>query len=155
MSTLGDLCGLLTNVSHARLTVSTDGPGQPVRFAAHRQPLCWNFMYHWRIGLSVDGSVLYMVWNLRFTITIDSFMANSKTQNTFLFPVHAMFHHDCPLAVKPASTPWCLVHKILERFSTYWYTPFCCFCLGCCTAKFGISRGTCELPCISTILTEN
>jgi hypothetical protein len=31
--------------------------------------------------------------------------------NAFLFPVHAMFHHDCPLAVKPASTPWRLVHK--------------------------------------------
>ena len=31
--------------------------------------------------------------------------ANSKTQNAFLFPVHAMFRHDCPLAVKPASTP--------------------------------------------------
>ena len=38
-------------------------------------------------------------------------LANSKTQNAFLFPVHAMFRHDCPLAVKPASTPRCLVHK--------------------------------------------
>jgi len=36
--------------------------------------------------------------------------ANSKTQNAFLFPVHAMFRHDCPLAVKPASTPRRLVH---------------------------------------------
>ena len=35
---------------------------------------------------------------------------NSKTQNAFLFPVHAMFRHDCPLAVKPASTPRRLVH---------------------------------------------
>jgi len=23
-------------------------------------------------------------------------LANSKTQNAFLFPVHAMFRHDCP-----------------------------------------------------------
>jgi len=38
-------------------------------------------------------------------VTIDSVLANSKTQNAFLFPVHAMFRHDCPLAVKPASTP--------------------------------------------------
>jgi len=38
-------------------------------------------------------------------------LANSKTQNAFLFPVHAMFHHDCPLAVKPASTPRRLIHK--------------------------------------------
>jgi hypothetical protein len=27
--------------------------------------------------------------------------------------------------------------------------PFCCACLGYCTAKFGGSRGTYELPCIS------
>ena len=38
-------------------------------------------------------------------------LANSDTQNAFLFPVHAMFSHDCPLAVKPVSTPWRLVHK--------------------------------------------
>jgi len=31
--------------------------------------------------------------------------ANSKTHNAFLFPVHAVFRHGCPLAVKPASTP--------------------------------------------------
>ena len=37
-------------------------------------------------------------------------LANSKTQNSFLFPVHVIFRHDCPLAVKPASTPRRLVH---------------------------------------------
>ena len=37
--------------------------------------------------------------------------ANSKAQNAFLLPVHAMFRHDCTLAVKPASTPRHLVHK--------------------------------------------
>jgi len=62
-------------------------------------------MYHSRIVLSVGGSVWYMVRNLRCTVTIDSVMVNSKTQNAFLFPVHAMFRHDYPLAVKPASTP--------------------------------------------------
>ena len=78
-------------------------------------------------------------------------LANSETQNDFLFPVHAMFRHDCSLAVRPASTPWCLVHKKnLERFSTYWYAPFCCVYLGCCAAEFGSSGGTYELPCIST-----
>ena len=46
--------------------------------------------------------------------------ANSETQNAFLFPVHAMFLHDCPLAVKPTSTPRRLVQKKnLEKFSTY------------------------------------
>ena len=38
-------------------------------------------------------------------------LANSKAQNASLFPVHAMFRHDCPLAMKPASRPRRLVHK--------------------------------------------
>jgi hypothetical protein len=49
--------------------------------------------------------------NLRCTVTIDSVLANSKTQNSFLFPVHAIFRHDCLLAVKPASTPCRLLPK--------------------------------------------
>jgi hypothetical protein len=43
-----------------------------------------------------NGSVRYTVRNLRCTVTTDSILANSKTQNAFLFPVHAMFRHDCP-----------------------------------------------------------
>ena len=78
-------------------------------FAAHRQPLCWNFMYHSRIVLSVGGCVWYMIRNLRCTVTIDSVLANSKTQNAFLFTVNAIFRHDYPLAVEPASTPRPLV----------------------------------------------
>ena len=38
-------------------------------------------------------------------------LADSKTQNAFLFPVHAMFRHDCPLKVKLASTQWNLANK--------------------------------------------
>jgi hypothetical protein len=38
-------------------------------------------------------------------------LANSKIQNAFLYPVLAMFRHDCPLAVKPASTSWRLLLK--------------------------------------------
>jgi hypothetical protein len=67
--------------------------------------------------LSIGGSVRYTVWNLHCTITTDSVLANSKTQNGFLFRAHAMFHHDGPLAVKPASMPWCLVHKKTWRDS--------------------------------------
>jgi len=88
-----DFWGLLTNASRTRSTVSADGPGRPLRFAAHSQPLCWNFMYHSRIVLSVGGSV-----------------ANSKTQNAFLFTVNAIFSHDYSLAVEPASTPRPLVY---------------------------------------------
>src|SRR5215469_9684814 len=98
--------------------------GRPARFAAHRQPLCWNFMFHSRIVLSRGGSVWYMVRNLRCTVTIDSLLANSKTQNAFFFPVHAMFRHDCPLEVIPASTPWHLVHKKLGEIFCFLICSF-------------------------------
>jgi len=38
-------------------------------------------------------------------------LADSKTQNASLFPLHAMFRHDCPLTVKLASTQWNLANK--------------------------------------------
>jgi hypothetical protein len=66
---------------------------------------------HLRTKQFVGGSVWYVVWNHRCTITIDSVLANSETHNAFLFPVHAMFRHDCPLAMKPASKPRRLRHK--------------------------------------------
>jgi len=40
-------------------------------------------------------------------------LTNSKTQNAFLFTVHAIFRHDYPLAVEPASTPRPIVQKKL------------------------------------------
>ena len=128
----------------SHLCVNILPASRPLRFAAHRQPLCWNFMYHSRIVLSVGGSVRYMVRNLRCTVTIDSVLANSKTQNDFLFTVHAIFRHDYPLTVEPASTQRHLVQKNFARFSTYWYAPFCRVCLGCCAVKFGSSGGTYE-----------
>ena len=74
-------------------------------------------MYHSRIVLSVGGSVRYTVRNLRCTVTIDSVLVNSKTQNAFLFTVDAIFRHDYPLAVEPASTPRPLVQKKTLRDS--------------------------------------
>ena len=59
----------------------------------------------------------YMVRNLRCTVTIDSVLANSKTQNVFLFIVHAIFRHVYPLAVEPASRPRPLVQKKTLRDS--------------------------------------
>jgi len=38
-------------------------------------------------------------------------------QNAFLFTVHAIFRHDYPLAVEPASTPRPLVQKKTLRYS--------------------------------------
>ena len=70
------------------------------------------FMYHSRIVLSVGGSVWYMIRNLRCTVTFDSVLVNSKTQNAFLFTVNAIFvNHDYPLAVEAGSTPRPLVQK--------------------------------------------
>ena len=53
----------------------------------------------------------FMIRNLRCTVTIDSVLTNSKTQNAFLFTVNAIFLHDYPLAVEPGSTPRPLVQK--------------------------------------------
>ena len=69
-------------------------------------------MYHSRIVLSVGGSVWYMIGNVRCTVTIDSVLANSKTQNAFLFSERHFFH-DYPLAVEPGGTPRPLVQKKL------------------------------------------
>jgi len=61
--------------------------------------------------------VWYMIRNLRCTVTVDSVLANSKTQNAFLFTVNAIFRHNYPLAVEPASTPRPLVQKKTWRDS--------------------------------------
>jgi hypothetical protein len=120
----------------------------PVCFAAHKQPLHWNFMYHSRIVLSVGGSVWYVVWNLRCTVTIDSVLANSKTQNAFLFPVHAMFWHDCPPSGEMCKYAMSLSTQTkFERFSTYWYALLRRDLPGYCTAEFGNPGGAYELPC--------
>ena len=44
-------------------------------------------------------------------------LANSKTQNAFLFTVNVIFLHDYPLAVEPGSTPRPLVQKKTLRDS--------------------------------------
>jgi hypothetical protein len=99
-------------LTHARQSLPM-APTSLFVLAAHRQPLCWNFLYHSRIVLSVGGSVWYLVRNLRCTVTIDSVLPNSKTQNTFVSLALAMFLHYCALATKPASTPWHLLSKPL------------------------------------------
>ena len=113
------------------------------RFAAHRQPLCCYFMYH-----SISGSVWYMVRNLRCTFTTNTVFANSKTQNAFLSPVHAIFRHDCPPSGETCKYAMASITQTnLDRFSACWYSSFCCVCLGCCATEFGSSGGTYESPC--------
>ena len=74
----------------------------------------------------------YMIRNLRCTVTIDSVLANSKTKNSFLFTVNAIFRHDYPLAVEPGSSPRPLVQK---KFGEILYILICSF-----------------LPCLSWLL---
>jgi hypothetical protein len=121
--------------------------GRPVLSAAHRQPLCSIFLYHPRIVLSVRCSVWSLVRNLRCAVTIDSVIANSKTQNAFLSPILAMFSHDCLLAVKPASTP-CRLLTIQHQEILQLLTCFSLLCLSCCSAEFASSGGSYELPSI-------
>jgi len=61
--------------------------------------------------------VWYMIRNLSCTVTTDSVLANSKTQNAFLFTVNHIFLHDYPLAVEPGSTPRPLIQKTTWRDS--------------------------------------
>ena len=82
-------------------------------------------------GNIVDGA-LYMIRNLRCTVTIDSVFANSKTQNAFLFTVNAIFLYDYPLAMEPGSKPRPLVQKKLGEIL---YLLICSF-----------------LPCLSWLL---
>jgi len=125
-SGISDLCGTVAGMVTPKASMSIGGQTLQVSVLPYRCSICPPLV-------TMQMSILQ----------------NSKTHNAFLFPVHAMFRHDCLLAVKPASTPWRLVQKKnLERFSTYWYAPFCCVCLGCCAAEFGSSGGTYELPCI-------
>jgi hypothetical protein len=159
--------GLLTNISHTRSAVVAS-----LFISQHAGSHCWNFMYHSWIVLSIGGSVWHTVRNLHCTFTVNSFLANSKTQNTFLFPVRAMFRHDCSLVVKPASTPqhrlWYPSLRVQTRPKPsdffgcknpqhvfLWKgskavgpVSQICGTLGCCAAEFGTSGGTYEVPCL-------
>jgi hypothetical protein len=99
------------------------------------------------VDLSVAGSVWYLVQNLRCTVTVDSVLANSKTQNAFLSPLLAMFRHDCPLVVKPATTPWHLLPKQTWRDCLPIDISFL-LCLSWLCWQVQKFRGTYELSCI-------
>jgi len=58
--------------------------------------------------------------------------------------VHAIFRHDYPLAVEPASTPKPLVQKKTLRDSLPIDMLLSVVSLGCCAVKFESSGGTYE-----------
>jgi hypothetical protein len=70
-------------------------------------------------------------------------LANSKTQKAFLFPVHAIFLHDCPLAVRSASTPLRLVHT-KKNLGEILYLLICSFLL--CLSVLVVAQPILEVP---------
>ena len=86
-----------------------------------------------------SGSVWFMIRNLRCTVTVDSVLANSKTQNSFLFTVNAIFRHDYPLVVGPGSTPRPLVQKNGEIL----YLLICFFSA---VSVFVVAQSSSEIP---------
>lgn len=94
---------LLTNVSRICSTVSAG------LFVSHctANHSAQNFLYHSRFAFSFRRWFCVVLGPKPLLRRhIDSILANSRTQNSFLFAILAMFRHDCPLVVKPASTPW-------------------------------------------------
>jgi hypothetical protein len=142
-----DFWRLQTKVSRTRSTVSADGPGRPVRFALHRQPVCWNFLYHSRIVLSVEW--FCVILGPKRSLHRHNWLSFGKFQDTERFLIVCPRHvssrlipsgETCKHAMAPAT------QTNLERFCTYWYARLCCVYLGCCAAEFGSSGGTDELP---------
>jgi hypothetical protein len=133
--------------SRERIPAAHFGHSRPMAPAGHRSaqeatlleflaPITNRFVRRW----------LYVVLGLKPPLHRHSWLSFAKFQdNDFLCPILAMFLHDCPPAVEPASTPLRLLpKKNLERFSAYWYALFCCVYLVCWAAEFGSPEGTYE-----------
>ena len=76
-----------------------------------------------------------------------NWLSFDKFQDTEHFLIHFERHFSSRLP--PSGGTWKYVKapstkKNLERFSTYWYAPFCRVCLGCCAVEFGNPGGTYE-----------
>jgi hypothetical protein len=136
------LWSILTKVCRTRSTVLT----------AHRQPLCWNFMYHSRI-------VFVCMWfcvvhGPKPPFHRHNWLSFGKFQQTERFLIHCPRHVASRLppsgeTYKYAMTP--ITQANLDRFSTYWYAHLCCICLRFCAAEIGNSGETYELACIINV----
>ena len=76
-----------------------------------------------------------------------NWLSFGKFQDTERFLIHCERHFSSRLP--PSGGIWKYAKapsakKNLERFSTYWYAPFCRVCLGCCAVEFGNPGGTYE-----------
>ena len=69
-----------------------------------------------------------------------NWLSFGKFQDTERFLIHFERHFSSRLP--PSGGTWKYAKapstkNNLERFSTYWYAPFCRICLGCCAVEFG------------------
>jgi hypothetical protein len=149
MSPFGDSTDVQT---HTRSTVPGDGPGLPVRFATHKQPVSSNFLYQTLTVLSVGGFVRYLVRKSRCTDTIDWVLANCRTQKAFCSPEDAMFAHHCLLAEEQVTTPPHLSRKIYYISSIRWHVSISHMWVCYCTAKTLNPGWTYETRCITFIV---
>jgi len=123
-----DFWGLLTNVPRTRSTVSADGPGRPYHVPFTNCSVCrWFCVVH----------------DPKLPLRRHNWLSFGKFQYKERFLIHYERHFSSRLppsgvTCKYAKAP--STKKTLERFSTYWYAPFCRVCLGCCAVEFGKSR---------------
>jgi hypothetical protein len=146
MSPFGDSTDVQTRT---RSTVPGYGPGLPVRFATHKQPVSSNFLYQSLTVLSVGGSVRYLVRKPCCTVTIDWVLANCRTQKAFCSPENAMFAHHCLLAEKRVTTTSHLSWKNFYISSIRWHAFISYMWVCYCTAKLLNPGWTYETRCIS------
>ena len=90
-SGISDLCGTVTGMVTPKESMLTEGEILQFSVLPYRCSICPPLVTRQMSNLAI--------------------LADSKIQNASLFPVHAMFRHDCPLTVKLASTQWNLTNK--------------------------------------------
>jgi hypothetical protein len=147
-----DLWGVLTNVSPTRSTVSADGPGRPVRFAAQRQlatlleflvPLTNYFVRRWFCAVHGPKHPLHRHNWLSF--------GKFKDTGRFLIPcprhLSSRLPHSGEICKYPTATN---TLKKLESVFSYLYVPFCCVWLCYCLAEFGSPEGLMNYPVLCT-----
>jgi hypothetical protein len=96
-SGISDLCGTVTGMVTPKGSMLTDGEILQFSVLPYRCSICPPLVTRQMSNLAI--------------------LADSITQNASLFPVHAMFRHDCPLTVKPAIMQWNLGGKKTWRDS--------------------------------------
>jgi len=85
----------VTRHTSIRYSSSSVVNGRPPDFCLHKHPVSVKCLYHARMVLSVGGSLAYFARNARRTVTTDSLVRYSNTQNDFspgaaIFSLHTL-----------------------------------------------------------------